>query len=772
MKREFLLNIFLLIVINFLVKPIYIFGVEARIQNLVGPSVYGVYFALFELVFLFQFINDPGIQTYSSRYISANRQLFNEFNRDLLGLKIMLAILFSISVFIGFFALGYDTELLYLLGLICAAMIVNSFFMLARTSLSGLGLYRYDSLFSALDKVFAILILGYFAWFSGYQQDFDIHLLPLGQLISGIAALAIVVLVLVYKQYKFKIRFRIPEFLTLLRNSLPYAAVILLMTAFYRIDGVMLERLLPDEAYQAGLYAAAFRFMDIVNMTGVLFGGLLLPMYSYKLSQRESVEDLFNLSLSLLVVVATLSFIVFVIYSKDIYQFLYRADYHESHSLLQLLMIGAFPMLISHSVGSLLLAGTKLKRLNILFLAALAINALGNYFAIPAYGAEGAALVSVITQWVVASGMFYLSVKESLIKMDKSLFFRIAIYLVLVCSSVYFLISITGNIILLSFVLTVMIVLILSVWTGIIRFTDIIILMRRKNDDKKEQYLSSLAFVEKILLMPKFLKWCWFSFYFLLFKTVKWVGIRMKTTRKLFFGRSMNISLPDAGDIFLFGAKSHPSEIKLARYMICNLNPGDQFVDVGAHQGFFTILAGDLVGADGAVHSFEPTPDNFVILTSNTKQSKHIHINNVAVSSQDGFSDFYLFPTGSSEYNSIEKDTTDKAKKISVKTINIDGYCKDHNVLVKMIKIDVEGHELSVLKGASHLLSQGSPIVILEYIPQQWSTYEQVHRLMLSYDYTCHVIHKDGRTLALEDPQKLINTDSENLVYIKSAPML
>ena len=58
---------------------------------------------------------------------------------------------------------------------------------------------------------------------------------------------------------------------------LPYALIILVISLHYRLDGFLLERLRPDGAYQAGLYASAYRLLDASNMVGFLFASFLLP---------------------------------------------------------------------------------------------------------------------------------------------------------------------------------------------------------------------------------------------------------------------------------------------------------------------------------------------------------------------------------------------------------------------------------------------------------------------------------------------------------------
>jgi len=71
-----------------------------------------------------------------------------------------------------------------------------------------------------------------------------------------------------------------------------------------------------------------------------------------------------------------------------------------------------------------------------------------------------------------------------------------------------------------------------------------------------------------------------------------------------FFGVDMHLLLPSSTDIYLTGGKSHDSETRLAKFLIHELQTGDTFVDVGAHYGYFSLLAAKLVGDTGTVYSF------------------------------------------------------------------------------------------------------------------------------------------------------------------------
>jgi len=144
-----------------------------------------------------------------------------------------------------------------------------------------------------------------------------------------------------------------------------------------------------------------------------------------------------------------------------------------------------------------------------------------------------------------------------------------------------------------------------------------------------------------------------------------------------------------------------------------DLKSGDIFVDVGAHIGYYTMLASELVGPKGHVFAFEPAPENYAILLRNIASTRNITAYESAVSSKSGIADFYLSFISSGD-NRLSKPSG-KYDKISVKTITLDDYFSDD---IDFIKIDTQGHELSVLEGMQRILRHSQNLkMLIEYEP-------------------------------------------------------
>lgn len=401
MKREFLLNIALLLALNLLVKPFYIFGIDRTVQNTVGTEAYGLYFTFFNLALLLQIVHDFGIQNFNNRAISQHRQLIGKYFPNLLLLKIVLSWIYLLLALAMAALLGYPLQVWPLLGWVLIVQVLSSFVLFLRSNISGLGFYRTDSLLSALDRFLLIGIAGFLLWFPHGFGVFHIQWLVYAQAASmGITALA-AFWILRRHLPKLRLRWNTPLAIWFLRNSAPFALVILLMTLYTRMDAVMLERLLPDGKHEAGVYASAYRLLDASNMIGYLFATLLLPMFARLLKTQESIRPLVETSFQLIMAGAwALSLGVFF-FREEMAFWLYHEATPYWGEVLGLLMLSFVAVSGSYVFGTLLTANGKMGPMNRLFVVGIVLNASLNLLLIPTYKAWGAAAATLFTQTLI-----------------------------------------------------------------------------------------------------------------------------------------------------------------------------------------------------------------------------------------------------------------------------------------------------------------------------------------------------------------------------------
>lgn len=222
-----------------------------------------------------------------------------------------------------------------------------------------------------------------------------------------------------------------------------------------------------------------------------------------------------------------------------------------------------------------------------------------------------------------------------------------------------------------------------------------------------------------------------------------------KVNYKTLWGAKMSFYLPEGGMIYYYGFW----EANLTNFFINFLKKGDVFFDVGAHVGYYSILASELVGDIGKVYSFEPTPRTFISLQENASRKNNIHVYNNAILNEDTTIDFFDYGPKYSAFNTFKKRTGEEiffknnVSKISVKTISLDSFCKENTIIPTFIKIDAEGSEYLILGAMNHLLEEAHPIVSIEVSNnKEWEdNLTQSFSIFEKYNYDCFEITTEGK---------------------------
>ncbi|MGH7950338.1 MAG: FkbM family methyltransferase [Limisphaerales bacterium] len=159
------------------------------------------------------------------------------------------------------------------------------------------------------------------------------------------------------------------------------------------------------------------------------------------------------------------------------------------------------------------------------------------------------------------------------------------------------------------------------------------------------------------------------------------------------------------------------SEIQIQNVMRQELRPGDCMLDVGANFGLHTLLAGKLVGPQGAVYSFEPVPKSIQMLRHHlalNKLQQIVQIVSAAVS--DSCATHVSFFSGADEFDLTASlvGGAGNTRRQRVANIRLDDFVATIKRPVKLVKIDVEGAELNVLRGSQMLLKRDRPIMVIE----------------------------------------------------------
>ena len=398
-------------------------------QNRVGPEAYGLYFTLVNFTWLFQIVNDFGIQNFNNTHLSQHPQLIGKYFPNLLIIKGLAAFCYAVltlgvAVFWGFGAPGA----IALLGWLTANQLLVALIFFLRSNVSGLGFYRVDSLLSSLDRLLAIIFMAVLLWARPFDTPFQIWEFAAAQTLAlGLTALS-ATFFLLPRLRGLRWGFRPPFLVFLLRKSAPFALVILLMTAVSRLDSVMLQKLLPDGLEQAGVYGNGYRLLDACSMVGFLFATLFLPMFSRLLKEKKPVQPLLSLGFRLMMAGAV-PICALVFFNKmAISRVLSDHSTPFWGEVLGITIWIFLPVCVNYSFGTLLTASQNLGKLARLFTLGVVLSVVLNLIFIPIWKAAGAAAASFLTQSIMAAGQVFLAKKSLGVKFRPSTVFQFGLF--------------------------------------------------------------------------------------------------------------------------------------------------------------------------------------------------------------------------------------------------------------------------------------------------------------------------------------------------------
>ena len=405
MKKKFLSNLILVLVLNIVIKPFYILGIDAEILKITeqnSPGSYGTYFSLLSLAFIFNIILDMGVNNFNTRNIAQNNQLLQKHFSKIFSLKLILSIFYISVLFIVGLIFNFSFQEMKWLIIIGFNQILVALILFIRSNMSALLLFKKDSVLSVTDRLILIFFCGYFIWSIGDDSIITIDFFILSQTIAYLITLIAGFLLLV-KHSKFpKLKWDQLFFKMIVKKSLPYALLIFLMSVYYYSDVVMVERIRGN--IEVANYAHGYRFFMAFNMLGYLFAGLLLPIFSKLIKEKKSVVPVSWLSFKLIYFFALVICVTVWTYKVEIIHWRYEINgsllLHSSETF-GWLIISFIAVSCNYIFGTLLTAKGSMKQLNILAVFGILINISLNLLLIPDKGSSGAAFASAFTQFFI-----------------------------------------------------------------------------------------------------------------------------------------------------------------------------------------------------------------------------------------------------------------------------------------------------------------------------------------------------------------------------------
>lgn len=184
------------------------------------------------------------------------------------------------------------------------------------------------------------------------------------------------------------------------------------------------------------------------------------------------------------------------------------------------------------------------------------------------------------------------------------------------------------------------------------------------------------------------------------------------------------------------------------------LTEGDTAVDIGAHWGIYTVLMAAMCGQSGNVAAFEPDPYARAVLLKNLALNPEIKRPFIEASAcSDGPGEATLFSRGGNSQSSLARSAVEftpdqTAEKISVPLVSLDSYLESHRLPEpRWVKIDAEGAEIRILKGAPRVLN-GNSGILCELHPYAWEEFGN------TFSELKELVHAAGRHIRYIDEDR------------------
>lgn len=416
MRRKFLVNIIFLLAVSIIVKAFWVLGIDRTVQNVAGETAYGFYFSLFSFSVLFTLLLDMGLSGFNNRAVSADPTRVKLYFGNVLLLRLMLTAAYFLVTLPVAWAMGYSKNQFSLLLVLMLNQVMSSMILWLRSNISGMQYLFLDSVLSVADRLVMIIICSLLLWGGVASGPFRIEWFVWAQTAAYFTVMVLSFIIVVRRGGVSKVRPDPGVLKSIIITGLPFALVAFAMTLYWRIDSVMIERLLPDGAQQAGIYAQAFRLFDAIAMIPVMFGGLLLPIMSKELAAGNNITPLASMAGRMLLAPLGVGAVTLATFPGEILNLLYSSPAQGAVSAFMVLMLALLPVGVVYIFSTMLTAAGRLKLLGAITLGAMMVNIVLNLILIPSFSAAGAACTAFCTQILVALACM-IAVEKTMVRM-------------------------------------------------------------------------------------------------------------------------------------------------------------------------------------------------------------------------------------------------------------------------------------------------------------------------------------------------------------------
>lgn len=219
--------------------------------------------------------------------------------------------------------------------------------------------------------------------------------------------------------------------------------------------------------------------------------------------------------------------------------------------------------------------------------------------------------------------------------------------------------------------------------------------------------------------------------FYLVRTTLNFLLCVLKPARLVVDGNRMLLDKDDSMRLSILGVY----EPLMVKHFQERIKPDDVVLDIGAHIGYYTLMAAKRVGKKGKVYAFEPNKDNLALLSKNIDLNgyKNIVLVDKAVAKSTKRARLFINPISSGMHSLVDIDNN-STNSIMVDTISLDDFFDRNPPRISVIKMDIEGGEYLALEGMTYLLRKSEKLTLfIEFSPFALKKSKRSPRGFLNY---------------------------------------
>lgn len=433
------------------------------LANVLGAEGNGVYGFATSIVAFFILFVSFGIDVYGQRELALNRNNIKISVSQIFSLRLFLAII-SYLILITYVVFFVDEMLVKYAILILGINIFSQSILLSWVfqGLEKMGIIAVRTILVAGLSLVLVML---------FVNNYNDTLLALGILAGSILLNSLIMTIYYIKQYgKIQLKFDKSNWNKIAKASVPIGIFTAMISVMNNIDMALIGTLISDFKFEGGIYHAAYKISTLAIVPSIIIQNAFFPQLSRAVEKKNRV-NLYKKYSKAIHVIGALASVLTYFYSDFLISNLLNSEYQNSIVLMRLFAFSIFIVFINVSLASSLVAWKKEKLVVAATVIAVAINIIMDLIFIPDYGAYGATLATIVSEFTLFTALSFNVYKV----IDRIHLHYIAgvtlIGLISIVPSYFFLNEYLGNII--GIISTIILFILITHYSGFFRILDI-----------------------------------------------------------------------------------------------------------------------------------------------------------------------------------------------------------------------------------------------------------------------------------------------------------